>query len=237
MKPPVTYEQIAKILKISPLKRYGQNFLLNESVTRNNNIFYIIQDKMAKNAGVKNCHVVEVGAGPGSLTRSIILEGCDEIDCVEVDKRLIPLLEVYYIKLLLSLKSSTQTPMRINLKDIFKFDIGEALSSIQRVPWIDETVLPKARILGNLPFNISIGLLLQWLKAVSERRGPFQLGRIPMYLTFQKEVADNLTCKNMGDTSRLTMMTQAFCSSRQVQFIHRSHFVPIPKVILTKSSS
>ncbi|KII69412.1 Mitochondrial dimethyladenosine transferase 1 [Thelohanellus kitauei] len=212
MRLPVSYQEIAKVLKINPLKRYGQNFLLDENIT----------SLMAQNAGVKDCHVVEVGPGPGSFTRSIILESCREIDCVEIDRRFGPLLD--------SLAQGTKTPMRIHYMDVFKFDFNHAFHAVQPVDWTEESILPKARMVGNLPFNISIGILLQWLKAVSEKRGPFRIGRIPMYLTFQKEVADNLACKNITDTSRLTIMAQAYCKVKKIQFIHKSNFVPIPKV-------
>ena len=50
--------------------------------------------------------------------------------------------------------------------------------------------LPGVRMVGNLPFNVSIPLLLQWLEAIPQRAGPFAFGRTPMALVFQKEVAD-----------------------------------------------
>ena len=50
--------------------------------------------------------------------------------------------------------------------------------------------LPGVRMVGNLPFNVSIPLLLQWLEAIPMRAGPFAFGRTPMALVFQKEVAD-----------------------------------------------
>lgn len=49
---------------------------------------------------------------------------------------------------------------------------------------------PGVRMVGNLPFNVSIALLLQWLEAIPQRAGPFAFGRTPMALVFQKEVAD-----------------------------------------------
>ena len=50
--------------------------------------------------------------------------------------------------------------------------------------------VPNIRLVGNLPFSVSVPLLLQWMQGVAERRGPFRLGRIPMSLVFQKEVAE-----------------------------------------------
>ena len=45
-------------------------------------------------------------------------------------------------------------------------------------------------MVGNLPFAVSISMLLQWLQALSERNGPFRFGRVPMTLVFQKEVGE-----------------------------------------------
>lgn len=53
-----------------------------------------------------------------------------------------------------------------------------------------ENRLSDLRIVGNLPFSVSIPLLIQWLKAIPKREGPFKYGRTSMTLTFQKEVAE-----------------------------------------------
>ena len=50
--------------------------------------------------------------------------------------------------------------------------------------------IPGVRLVGNLPFSVSIPLLLQWLEAVHDRKGPFVFGRVPMTLVFQREVAE-----------------------------------------------
>ena len=57
--------------------------------------------------------------------------------------------------------------------------------------------IPGVRMVGNLPFNVSIPLLLQWLEAIPQRAGPFTFGRTPMALVFQKEVAEVSTLYNV----------------------------------------
>lgn len=59
-----------------------------------------------------------------------------------------------------------------------------------RVSMLLHSDLPNVRLVGNLPFSVSIPLILQWLEAVSERVGVFQHGRVPMSLVFQKEVGE-----------------------------------------------
>jgi len=53
--------------------------------------------------------------------------------------------------------------------------------------------LPNVRLVGNLPFAVSIPLILQWMQGLAERKGPFQFGRVPMSLVFQKEVGEVYT--------------------------------------------
>ena len=53
---------------------------------------------------------------------------------------------------------------------------------------------PNLHIVGNLPFNVSIPLLLQWLSMIPQRKGPFSFGRTQLTLTFQKEVGEVGTC-------------------------------------------
>ena len=114
--------------------------------------------------------------------------------------------------------------------------------------------LPSVRLVGNLPFNVSIPLLLQWLEAISHRTGPFTFGRVPMSLVFQKEVADvssllqifhlnmclhrliswifqNIAEKpGRSNCSRLSIMTQHLCEVKRQYRLPRTVFIPEPKV-------
>ncbi|KAF6768136.1 hypothetical protein AHF37_07395 [Paragonimus kellicotti] len=93
------------------------------------------------------------------------------------------------------------------------------------------TQLPRVRAIGNLPFNISTPLVIQWLHDVAERRGLWRLGRVPMILTFQKEVAERL-CADVWSKqrSRLSIMAQAYCEVKYLKDIPGTAFLPVPKV-------
>ncbi|XP_065057743.1 dimethyladenosine transferase 1, mitochondrial-like [Rhopilema esculentum] len=207
--------RIADIIRLYGLtakKQLSQNFILDLNVT----------EKIARKANLFDTYVCEVGSGPGSITRSILQEGVRHVAAVEIDQRFMPVLE--------QLADCADGYMSVHNEDIRKFNIAKALSKANAVPWESEE-LPGVRLVGNLPFSVSIPLLLQWLEAIPERKGPFTFGRVPMTLVFQKEVAENLAA--IGATmlqSRLSVMTQNLCSVQRAMVMPRSMFVPEPKV-------
>ena len=66
---------------------------------------------------------------------------------------------------------------------------------------------PGVRLVGNLPFSVSIPLLLQWLEAIHDKKGPFVFGRVPMTLVFQKEVAEVYVSKFVASNSLLSSLS------------------------------
>eukprot|EP00794_Sanderia_malayensis_P000148 gene148-760_t len=203
---------IIRLYGLSAKKQLSQNFILDTNIA----------DKVIKKADVFDCHVCEVGSGPGSLTRSALQAGIKHLAAVEVDTRFIPILEV--------MAEASLGFMSVHHADIMKFDITAALSNAIPVPWHFDDV-PGVRLIGNLPFSVSIPLLLQWLDAVASRTGPFSLGRVPMTLVFQKEVAENLVADHRSYLrSRMSIMTQYLCSTRKLMALPRQVFVPEPNV-------
>ncbi|VDP10105.1 unnamed protein product, partial [Schistosoma margrebowiei] len=79
---------------------------------------------------------------------------------------------------------------------------------------------PRLCVIGNLPFNISTPLISQWLHDIAERRGIWRYGRVPLTLTFQKEVAERLAADVWDEQrSRLSVMSQAYCDFSSTVFV------------------
>ena len=174
-------------------KRLGQHFLLDLNLTR----------RIARAAApLGEGTVIEVGPGPGGLTRALLLEGAARVVAIEVDRRAITALQ----------DLQDAAPGRLDLleADALEVDLA-ALGS------------PPRRIVANLPYNVSTALLVRWLH---------QAGQIAdMVLMFQKEVADRLAAMPRSkDYGRLSVLAQHVCIVRRLFDVAPSAFVPPPKV-------
>jgi len=139
-------------------KQLGQNFLLDLNLT----------GRIARTAGdLSNTTVIEVGPGPGGLTRAILAQGAKRVVAVERDKRCSDALNAY-------LCPAYKDRLDIIDGDALKQDF-EALAPAPR------------RIMSNLPYNIATPLLIGWLKNIKAFEG--------FTLMFQKEVADRIAAK------------------------------------------
>ena len=181
-------------------KSLGQHFLLDLNLTR----------KIARAAPDLQCGtVIEVGPGPGGLTRGLLLEGAGHLIAVEKDRRCLKALG----------ELATHFQDRLTLVE------GDALSLSL------ETLGEEPRqIVSNLPYNISTALLIGWLKTLAADPSAFS----SLTLMFQKEVAERLMAKPRGqDYGRLTVITQWLCEVRRLFDIPASAFTPAPKVMST----
>ena len=174
-------------------KRLGQHFLLDMNITR----------RIARVAGdLKDQTVIEVGPGPGGLTRALLEAGARVI-AIEKDARFLPLLE----------------PLVEWSREKLRVAHGDALA-------LDQAALVgagPAHIVSNLPYNIGTELLVRWLKAGSWRG--------PMTLMFQKEVAQRIVAKPGSDAyGRLAVLAQARCDARLEVTVPARAFTPPPKV-------
>lgn len=239
--PPLpTVGELLRIYQIRASKHLSQNFLLDQNICR----------KFVKKSGpLTDAYVVEVGPGPGSLTRTILECNPQRLVLIEKDRRFIPILNDLKIAFESAASvnaadgsrlrrgsnaRSPETPIEERVK-VIRGDIlnhrMEGLFPPEAVfPWdMDED--PPINVIGNLPFSISTPLLIKWLEDVSLRRGIFSYGRAGFTLTFQKEVADRMTADIMNvQRCRLSVMCQLYAHVRKSFIIPGRMFVPPPDV-------
>ena len=174
-------------------KRLGQHFLLDLNLTR----------RIARAAGpIGQGTVIEIGPGPGGLTRALLLEGAARVVAIELDPRAIAALH--------ELQAAADGRLQILEADALGVDIA-ALGP------------PPRRIVANLPYNVSTPLLVRWLHAADDL--------VEMVLMFQKEVAERLVARpRTKDYGRLSVLAQHVCEVKRLFDVAPSAFVPPPKV-------
>jgi 16S rRNA (adenine1518-N6/adenine1519-N6)-dimethyltransferase len=181
---------------IEPKRQLGQNFLFDLNLT----------GRIARAAGkLDEGTIIEVGPGPGGLTRALLSEGAKKVIALERDARALPALT----------EIAAAYPGRLEIVegDALKADAG-ALGEAPR------------KIVANLPYNVATPLLFRWLDQ-AERFAS-------LTLMFQKEVADRLTAKpRTEDYGRLSILTQWRCEVKQLFDIPPRAFIPPPKVTST----
>lgn len=213
--PPLpTIRDLIKLYQLRAIKQLSQNFLMDERLT----------DKIVKAAGkIEGHHVLEVGPGPGGITRSIIKKMPAQLVVVEKDRRFLPSLQ------LLSEATAGYTKMDIYQADILKYPIQSAFSDLSVHDW--EGKRAPVHLIGNLPFAISTRLLINWLKDISLRQGAWSFGRATMTLTFQKEVAERIVAPILStQRCRLSIMSQIWTQPNLKFTIPGKAFVPKPDV-------
>ncbi|RUS85173.1 hypothetical protein EGW08_007077 [Elysia chlorotica] len=211
--PPLpTIQEIIRIYGLSARKKLSQNFLLDLNLTR----------KIIKTAGnLKDCCVVEVGPGPGGLTRSILNTEVEKLIVIEKDGRFVPSLEI--------LSDASHGRMKIIQGDILGFDMSDVVPPEYTCQWQDNT--PNIHVIGNLPFSVSTPLIIRWLNSISTQSNLWSRGRAAMTLTFQKEVAERIIAPPRSEyRCRLSVMCQYLCNVSLKFSIPGKAFVPPPKV-------
>jgi 16S rRNA (adenine1518-N6/adenine1519-N6)-dimethyltransferase len=177
-------------------KSLGQHFLLDLNLTR----------KIARAAGaIDQGTVIEIGPGPGGLTRALLVEGARKVIAVETDPRCLGALA----------EIAAAYPGRLVVipGDALEIDVSELGD-------------PPRQIVSNLPYNIGTALLLIWL------RTPKAFASFT--LMFQKEVANRLLARpGTKDYGRLTVLTQWLMHVKPLFDVPASAFTPPPKVTST----
>jgi 16S rRNA (adenine1518-N6/adenine1519-N6)-dimethyltransferase len=182
---------------LSARKSLGQNFLLDLNLTA----------RIARAAApLEDTTIVEIGPGPGGLTRALLALGARHVIAVERDERALPALE----------EISRRYPGRLEIvcADAQRFDPRA---------WLGDT---RAKIVANLPYNIATALLIDWLSIE-----PWPPWYEMMVLMFQREVAERIVARDNDEAyGRLAVLANWRAETRILFDISPAAFVPQPKV-------
>jgi 16S rRNA (adenine1518-N6/adenine1519-N6)-dimethyltransferase len=177
-------------------KSLGQNFLLDLNLTA----------KIARKAGdLTGCDVLEIGPGPGGLTRGLLAEGARRVLAVEKDARCLPALD----------EIAAAYPDRLQV-------INADALELDPLQWLT----PPIRVVANLPYNVGTELLVRWLTPAIWP--PYWDS---LTLMFQKEVAQRIVAQPGGKAyGRLAVLSQWRCDAQIVLSLPPEAFSPPPKV-------
>ena len=189
--------EVIRAAGLSAKKSLGQNFLLDLNLTR----------RIARSAGpLEGVTVVEVGPGPGGLTRALLMEGAAKVIVIERDERcLAPLRDI-----------AAAYPDRLEIlsADARDIDYGSL------------PIVGPARLVANLPYSVGTPLLVGWLKA-----DPWPPWFDSLVLMFQREVAERIVAASGGkDYGRLAVLSQWRTDPRILFSLPPDAFTPKPKV-------
>lgn len=181
---------------LSANKRLGQNFLLDLNLT----------GRIARAAGdLHGVDVIEVGPGPGGLTRALLSAGAATVTAIEKDRRCLPALE--------EIAQHYPGRLRVLSADALAVDCA--------------TLTPgPCRIVANLPYNIATPLLVKWLQAT-----PWPPPYRSMTLMFQKEVAERIVAAPGNKVYGRLSVLAGWRSDARIAFdVSPRAFTPSPKV-------
>ena len=191
-----TTSELIKTHNLGAKKSLGQNFILDRNVT----------DKIARSSkNLKDYQTLEIGPGPGSLTRSILNAGTKKLIAIEKDQRCLAAL------------NELKTAANYENLELIEADALE----------IDELALfpgdEKFKIIANLPYNIGTILVFKWLKIAPKIAS--------MHLMLQKEVVERIVAKpGEKHYGRLSVMINFLCETKMLFSVSRFVFTPPPKV-------
>ena len=181
---------------LEPKKQFGQNFLFDLNLT----------GRIARSVpDIEKTTIVEIGPGPGGLTRALLLAGAKKVIAIEKDKTTSPILS--------KIVDSADGKLEIIFGDALKTD----LSNLDKKGY---------SVCANLPYNVGTELLIGWLKKIANGANIKSLT-----LMFQKEVAMRIVA-NVGDEQygRLAVLSNLICDTKILFDVPNTAFVPRPKV-------
>lgn len=192
--PPVS--EMMRDCGLEPKKQFGQNFLFDLNLT----------GRIARSVpDIESIPVVEVGPGPGGLTRAILMAGAKHVIAIEKDKTTMPILS--------QIIDASDGKLQVIYDDALRVDFSALGFS-------------EYAICANLPYNVGTELLIGWLQKIASGEKIKSLT-----LMFQREVAQRIT-SNVGDEhyGRLAVLTSLIADSKILFEVPNTAFVPRPKV-------
>ena len=185
---------------LNPKKSLGQNFLFDLNLTR----------KIARAAGpLAGAHVLEIGPGPGGLTRALLAEGAASVTAIERDERCLDALA--------EVAAAADGRLTVVPGDALTTDMAALMAG-----------KPGARIVANLPYNVGTALLTGWLES-----DPWPPWFERLTLMFQREVAERIvaTPAERADYGRLAVLAGWRAQARILFDVPPAAFTPPPKVV------
>ena len=179
--------------KLSPRRALGQHFLLDPALCA----------RIATLAGdLSGRHVLEIGPGPGGLTRALLASDAASVTAIEIDPRAVAAIE--------ELAAGANGRLRVIAGDALGLDLAALVPAPRR-------------IVANLPYNVATPLLIAWLRRATDFES--------MVLMFQQEVAERLAAAS-GEAAygRLSVLAQWTCAVRLLLHLPPGAFRPPPKV-------
>ncbi len=182
--------------KLAARRSLGQNFLLDLNLT----------GRIARSAGdLSACDVLEIGPGPGGLTRALLAQGARKVVAIERDERCLAALA--------QIEAQYPGKLAVVSGDALKFDPRPHLR-------------PPVKIIANLPYNIATPLLIGWLQTKDWPPWFVQITAM-----FQREVAQRITARpGEKPYGRLSVMTGWRMQAKILFDVSASAFTPPPKV-------
>jgi len=186
---------------LSASKALGQNFLFDAQLL----------DRIAAVPGdLRDRAVLEIGPGPGGLTRALLKAGA-RVTAIEMDRRCLPALA--------ELEAAFPGRLRVIEGDAMKLDH-------------DATMGEPYAVVANLPYNVGTALFVRWLAGPKGNENAWPPKWTSLTLMFQQEVAQRIVAQpGTGAYGRLAVLAQWRSTARLAMKVHRSAFTPPPKVM------
>ena len=192
--PPVS--EMMRESGLEPKKQFGQNFLFDLNLT----------GRIARSVpDIEKTTVVEVGPGPGGLTRALLIAGAKKVIAIEKDKTTEPILS--------KIVDASDRRLEIIFGDALRVNLGEVING-------------GYAICSNLPYNVGTELLIGWLQKIANGEKIKSLT-----LMFQREVAMRIVA-NVGDEQygRLGVLANLISDTKILFDVPNTAFVPRPRV-------